>query len=237
MVPHELTDCDQRLRLEFAHELLAQYSHDPRCIEWVITTDKSWFHLWDPRNKYESMEWLKRDENRGQVVSRERSVNKVMFLPFFDSKGLVHREYFHNQTINKEVFLPIIKRAWEAVKTKRGSEVWNNREEYLLHMDNASAHCSDLVQGHLRQIHWNTLKHPPYSPDLSPCDYFLFPRLKKKLRGHKYPSIEALVVSIERELGAITSHEWRQCFKDWVTRCKHCVLFEGNYFEGMKHDP
>ena len=32
------------------------------------------------------------------------------------------------------------------------------------------------------------LNHPPYSPDLSPCDFFLFPRLKKMLSGNKYIS-------------------------------------------------
>ena len=32
------------------------------------------------------------------------------------------------------------------------------------------------------------LNHPPYSPDLSPCDFFFFPRLKKMLSGNKYTS-------------------------------------------------
>ena len=32
------------------------------------------------------------------------------------------------------------------------------------------------------------MTHPPYSPDLSPCDFFLFPRLKKMLSGNKYSS-------------------------------------------------
>ena len=36
------------------------------------------------------------------------------------------------------------------------------------------------------------LNHPPYSPDLSPCDFFLFPRLKKMLSGNKYMSRSSL---------------------------------------------
>ena len=36
------------------------------------------------------------------------------------------------------------------------------------------------------------LNHPPYSPDLSPCDFFLFPRLKKMLSGNKYTSRSSL---------------------------------------------
>ena len=36
------------------------------------------------------------------------------------------------------------------------------------------------------------LNHPPYSPDLSPCDFFLYPRLKKMLSGNKYTSKSSL---------------------------------------------
>ena len=42
------------------------------------------------------------------------------------------------------------------------------------------------------------LNHPPYSPDLSPCDFFLFPRLKKMLSQNKYMSY-SLVVRADKE--------------------------------------
>ncbi len=84
-----------------------------------------------------------------------------MLIPFFDSAGLVHREYFHNQTVSKEVFLPVMQRAREAVRVNRSSEVWSNREEYWLHMDNAPAHRSKLVQDYLKEEQWHQLRHPP----------------------------------------------------------------------------
>ena len=40
------------------------------------------------------------------------------------------------------------------------------------------------------------LNHPPYTPDRSPCDFFLFPRLKKMLSGNKYTSIEVLLAAV-----------------------------------------
>ena len=42
------------------------------------------------------------------------------------------------------------------------------------------------------------LNHPPYSPDLSPCDFFLFPRLKKMLSGNKYTSSASPINTIRR---------------------------------------
>ena len=57
----------------------------------------------------------------------------------------------------------------------------------LLH-DNASAHKSTTVQEYLKQSGLYVLDHPLYSPDLSPCDFWLFPRLKEMLAGHRFES-------------------------------------------------
>ncbi len=201
-----------------------------------MTTDKSWFHQHDPLSRRESKEWLQRHEDWGQVVCRELSVKKVMLIPFFDSHGFVHWEYFRDQSITKEVFLPVIQHAYQAIQVHR-REAWNNKSKYLLHMDNALAHWSRLVQGHLRAINWPMLKHPPYSPDLSPSDFFLFPRTKKAIRGIRFPNLDVPIVTIEHQLQSIPSQAWQDCFQDWITRCRRCVAFNGHYFEGMKQLP
>jgi hypothetical protein len=55
----------------------------------------------------------------------------------------------------------------------------------LLH-DNAPAHKSAMVQEYLKESGLDVLDHPPYSPDLSPCDFWLFPRLKEMLAGNRF---------------------------------------------------
>ena len=57
----------------------------------------------------------------------------------------------------------------------------------LLH-DNAPAHKSATVHEYLKESGLDVLDHPPYSPDLSPCDFCLFPRLKEMLAGHCFES-------------------------------------------------
>ena len=59
---------------------------------------------------------------------------------------------------------------------------------HLIH-DNASSHKCEVVKSFLASEKVKVLNYPPYSPDLSPCDFFLFPRLKKMLSGNKYTSI------------------------------------------------
>ncbi|CAH2020004.1 unnamed protein product [Acanthoscelides obtectus] len=54
------------------------------------------------------------------------------------------------------------------------------RNVILLH-DNVRPHTAALTKQKLEDMHWETLEHPPYSPDLSPCDYHLFAPMKYAL--------------------------------------------------------
>ena len=56
----------------------------------------------------------------------------------------------------------------------------------ILH-DNARPHTANLVRHQLQRFDWETLLHPPYNPDLSPCDFYIFGDLKKSIRGR--PSV------------------------------------------------
>ena len=77
----------------------------------------------------------------------------------------------------------VLKKVKEFYNKKRPSKGWSG--VYLLH-DNASSHKCEVVKSFLASEKVKVLKHPPYSPDLSPCDSFLFPRLKKMLSGNKF---------------------------------------------------
>ena len=74
---------------------------------------------------------------------------------------------------------------------------------------------------------------PPFSPDLSPCDFFLFPRLKKMLSGNKYMSRSSLGSAIYQCLQQIPKEDYLSAFRDWVKRLQKCVSVKGEYFEGL----
>ena len=77
------------------------------------------------------------------------------------------------------------------------------------------------------------LNHLPHSPDLSPCNFFLFPRLKKMLSGNKYTSRSSLVSTIYQCLQQIPKEDYLSDFCDWVKRLQKCVSVKGEYFEGL----
>ena len=74
------------------------------------------------------------------------------------------------------------------------------------------------------------LNHPPYSPEMSPCDFFLFPRLKKMLSGNKYTSRSSLGSAIYQ---CLSKEDYLSTFRDWVKRLQKCVSVKGEYFEGL----
>ena len=77
------------------------------------------------------------------------------------------------------------------------------------------------------------LNHPPYSPDLSLCDFFLFPMLKKILSGNKYTSRNSLGSAIYQCLQQIPKDNYLSAFRDWVKMLQKCVSVKGDYFEGL----
>ena len=103
---------------------------------------------------------------------------------------------------------------------------------HLLH-DNASSHKCEVVKSFLASVKAKVLNHPPYSPYLSPCDFFLFPRLKKMLSGNKYTSRSSLDSAIYQCLQLIPKEDYLSAFCNWVKRLRKSVSVKGEYFEGL----
>ena len=75
------------------------------------------------------------------------------------------------------------------------------------------------------------LQRPPFSPDLAPFDFFLFPRLKKVLKGHRCEAMEDIKQNLKKTLLDIPKEEFTKCFEQWQKRWAKCVAAEGNYVE------
>ena len=93
---------------------------------------------------------------------------------FFYSKGIVHKKFVPpGQTVNQTFYLQVLERLRNRVRYVRGEIA----DKWFLHHDIAPSHTSFAVGEFLAQHKITTLSHPPYSPDLAPCDFFS-PKLK-----------------------------------------------------------
>ena len=76
------------------------------------------------------------------------------------------------------------------------------------------------------------LKQAPYSPDLSPCDFFLFPKLKEVTNGTRFQDSEAIKTAVTRELRAIPKKSFQESMKASQRRLEKSIRAQGDYFEG-----
>jgi hypothetical protein len=89
-----------------------------------------------------------------------------------------------NKTINSEVYCQQLERVNECLKEKRPHLV--NRKGVVFHQGNARPHVSKMMQQKVKELNWEILDHPPYSPDLAPSDYHLFRSLQNHLNNKKF---------------------------------------------------
>jgi len=75
------------------------------------------------------------------------------------------------------------------------------------------------------------LNYPPYSPDLSPCDYFLFPKLKLPLKGRLFEDVQDIKRAVTSSLRAIPQEEVQRSFQSLLDRATRRIDVEGMYFE------
>ena len=120
-------------------------------------------------------------------------------------RGIIHAEFLsQGQTINQHVYKNILRRLMHSVREKR-RKLWETRS-WLLHHDNAPAHNALGIREFLGKNNVAVLEQPPCSPDLAPCDFFLFPTLKEVIKGTRFQDSEAITIGDERapsDLGGI----------------------------------
>ncbi|EGI67037.1 FLJ37770-like protein [Acromyrmex echinatior] len=102
-------------------------------------------------------------------------------------------------------------------------------EDWSLLHDNAPSHTSLIVRQCLARV--SVLNHPPYSPDLAPCDFSLFPKLKLKLKGRFFDDIPTIQSACTQALEAISQIELEHAFESLLNRCNKCIEARGEYFE------
>lgn len=231
LVPKLLTVEQMEHRIEVCLELKNRVSNDPSFITSIITGDETWVYGYDPETKVQSSQWKTANSPRPKKCRQVRSNIKAMLIVFFDFFGLVHYEFVPTgQTINQVFYKQVLERLREKVRRKR-PEVWKSKS-WFLHHDNAPAHSALSIREFLASKNIPVVPHPPYSPDLAPCDFFLFPRLKCTLKGHRFEDVNETIDNATQELKAITTEEIQRCFKKWQDRWDHCIEAKGHYFEG-----
>jgi len=125
----------------------------------------------------------------------QKSAGKVLASIFWDQEGILLIDYLpKGQTINVEYYLSLLVQLKDISKEKRRG---NFTKGVLFLHDNAPAHRALANQKKLAYLGFQCLDRPPYSPDLAPSDYHLFPELKKQLKGRHFSSDAEVIAAAE----------------------------------------
>ena len=107
---------------------------------------------------------------------------------------------------------------------------WNASDGIILLRDNARPHTANLVRDKLQRFGWETLKHPQYIPDLSPCNFHIFGDLKKDIRGRRSHSDEEVQEWVRLWIHQRPTSFYKTGNYRLASQCDKCINTFGNYF-------
>jgi hypothetical protein len=141
---------------------------------------------------------------------------------FFYYLDAVHHEYAPlGQTGNKEYYQEVLYLC-HAVRCKR-LELWDTRQlpgpvsctELHHEDDSAPPHSSHLIQGFLAKHSIPQAHQAPYSADMAPYNFWLFPRLKTLLKGSHFDKRDNIIQNVTSQLHTIPKQAFQKCFQQW----------------------
>lgn len=229
-VPRMLTPFDKHRRVETSQRFIDMCEEEGDDIfSRIITTDETWIHQYDPESKQESMQWTKRGEKPPRKFKVQKSQLKIMATIFWDCEGILLIDYLpKGTTMNGQYYADLLTRLRSVVVEKRRGKVSRG---VLLLQDNAPVHTSKVSRAALRETGFQEIDHPPYSPDLAPCDYFLFKNLKSDLRGKKFEGEDEIKCAVEAHFASKDKEYFLGGLSQLKDKCLKCIVLNGDYIE------
>lgn len=229
-VPHLLTIDHKRTRMRVSQECLDRFNKNKTdFIRRFITMDETWVHHYTPETKQQSKQWTEAGCSAPKKAKTIPSAGKVMASVFWDAKGILLIDYLEKgKTITGEYYANLLDRLDEEIRKRRPGLA---KKKIIFHQDNAPAHKSVLAMGKLRDLKYEVLEHPPYSPDLAPSDFHLFPNLKKFTSGKHFSSNEEAIAAVEGYFADLAESHFRNGIQLLEKRWTKCIEVLGDYIE------
>lgn len=230
-VPRLLLPEQMGVRVEICEEWKARYAAEgDKFLNEIVTCDETWIHFFEPESKQQSSVWKHKSSPSPVKAQLSKSAGKVMCIIFFSAQEIILTHMVPEKTtVNGDYYSRLLKvNLLAAIRKKRPDLA---RSGFILHHDNAPAHESHLVKSAITELVIERLRHPPYSPDLAPCDFWLFPNLKDSLRGNRYEGRNELKEAVSGSLRTLARDGLQHVMGAWMTRWDKCIQSKGSYFE------
>ena len=193
----------------------------------LVTVDDTWVHYYEPENKAQSRQWVGPGSPRPKKFKTQPSAGKVMATVFWDAKGIIILDFLlKRSTITGVHYTNLLDQLRTAICEKCRGKL---SKGVLLQQDNARVHTCKVAMDAVERNGYELIPHPAYSPDLAPSDFFLFPNLKKDIRGLHFRSDEKVVTAVEEWVNGKDPDIFSSGLMALEHRWSKCITLEGNY--------
>ena len=226
-VPYILSEEMKALRVEYAQTMLdileKQKQHN---FMDILTMDETPLYLQNDN----LLGWVSEDDPIPEVTKPTLHKKKFTLSVMWGVGGTVVVKGLDGENrVNSEYFCKEI--LTEAIRWCENKRYHTGVSSYLFHMDNAPCHNSRQTKDFMKDHHMNRMVHPPYSPDLAPCDFFLFGYMKREFADAKFGNMEEAVIQITTWLDTIDKNMRLAVFENWMLRLQKCIECNGDYVQ------
>lgn len=229
-VPRVLTIDQKRIRVLTSQRNLTNYTRNSsEFLRLFITMDETWIHHYTPESSQQAKQWVEPSGSAPKRPKTQQSAGKVMASVFWDAQGIIFIDYLEKgKTITGAYYSSLLDRLKEEVKQKRPHLA---KKKIRYHHDNAPSHSSLIAQGKLYELGFELVPQPPYSPDLAPSDFYLFPNLKRWLSGKRFYSNDELKAETDAYFEGLPKSYYLDGIKKLEDHWRRCIDLKGEYIE------
>jgi histone-lysine N-methyltransferase SETMAR len=218
-------------RLEIAQQLLHRFREEGNeFLQKVAATDETWTPDFEPELKSQPSEWRDKSFSRPKKFKRDQLNVKQMMIFAYDCKDMIMTDRVPSgMIVTAAYYCKYLQKLRRKMHTNRPDLLENC--VLILH-DNARPHLGKDVH-ELDGYSWEMLPHPPYSPDMIPLDFDLFPKLKMNMHGVRLSMLEDLSASVTRHVRQLNCSRDLTGIIDLPKRWAAVIRQKGEYTEGL----
>lgn len=229
-VPQILSEEQKLARMEWCEFMLKKFQNGAHQKIGNIVLGVE-FQLYQyTESKKPSTVWTFLDEDYYLKWKHPPNVQKKTIVNFFSKSGNLATILLKDKCkVNPSWYLTkCLPELFEKIKEVRKD---SGLQGILLHHSNINVLTAAVTMDCLAENSIQLITHPVHSPDLSPWDYFVYPKVKKELIGIKFNKPgDALSAFIQATM-LLTPQDWIECFQSWFKYMELCVESQGNYFK------
>jgi histone-lysine N-methyltransferase SETMAR len=159
---------------------------------------------------------------------QERDKVSVFTIFFTNGKLLIAESLPKGQKYNQDHFVSDILPELEPEKMR-----YKRRKQgrtFVAHMDHSKSHEGGKIEGKFDMKGFVRAPHPPYSPDLSPCDYWFFGMAKEKMKDREFHAVQDIHRRVTEVWNELTFEDVQSVFLEWKIRLSWVIENGGEYY-------